>query len=374
MSGRHRKPTTPGISVAKIAFTGAVLGGGGIALAGHASAATDSEWDQVAGCESGGNWAINTGNGYHGGLQFTQGTWAAHGGSEFAPSANLATREQQIAVAERVLATQGRGAWPVCGGGLSGPSPGNVTHPAPVNDGPVNGEPAGRDAPPPDNALPAPVTEPAPPAEPPVELAVVDEPPAEPAAVDAPAPAPAEPAAVAAPTDPASTEAAPGDVHQANAVAQWTPAPREPAPAPVLPVDSAAGGTALQYFQVLSQPGPMLGSANLPANADGLPAAVTAGYGRQLSEGPLAGDPGAGRQRQRCAGRTRATAAAVGRLPGSPPQAGVPRAASGAAASGRLHGPNVSGRNQAEPTHSSVPSAKNWCFHTGNCALMASTS
>ncbi|EUA30231.1 transglycosylase-like domain protein [Mycobacterium xenopi 4042] len=109
MSGRHRKPTTSSVSVAKLAFTGAVIGGGGVALAGHAAAATDGEWDRVARCESGGNWSINTGNGYQGGLQFTQGTWAAHGGGQYAPSANLATREQQIAVAERVLATQGRG-------------------------------------------------------------------------------------------------------------------------------------------------------------------------------------------------------------------------------------------------------------------------
>ncbi|MGA8547165.1 MAG: transglycosylase family protein, partial [Mycobacterium sp.] len=113
MSGRHRKPTTSNINVAKLAFTGAVIGGGGIALAGHASAATDEQWDAVAGCEAGGNWTINTGNGYHGGLQFSQGTWAAHGGGQFAASANQASREQQIAVAERVLATQGRGAWPV---------------------------------------------------------------------------------------------------------------------------------------------------------------------------------------------------------------------------------------------------------------------
>src|SRR5246127_1655332 len=126
MSARHRKPTTSSISVAKLAFTGAVLGGGGIALAGHASAATDEQWDAVAGCESGGNWAINTGNGYHGGLQFSQGTWAAHGGGEFAPSANQAPRGQQIAVAERVLATQGRGAWPVCGHGLGAAPPRNV--------------------------------------------------------------------------------------------------------------------------------------------------------------------------------------------------------------------------------------------------------
>src|ERR1700741_4881265 len=123
MSGRHRKPTSSNISVAKIAFTGAVLGGGSIALAGQAAAATDGEWDQVARCESGGNWGINTGNGFYGGVQFTASTWASHGGGQYAPSAELATRDQQIAVAERVLATQGRGAWPVCGGPLSGPAP-----------------------------------------------------------------------------------------------------------------------------------------------------------------------------------------------------------------------------------------------------------
>lgn len=66
-------------------------------------------------CESSGNWSINTGNGYHGGLQFAPSTWTGHGGGEFAPSADQATREQQIIVAERVLATQGIGAWPVCG-------------------------------------------------------------------------------------------------------------------------------------------------------------------------------------------------------------------------------------------------------------------
>src|ERR1700751_1714687 len=138
MSARHRRPTTSSISVAKLAFTGAVIGGGGMALAGHASAATDEQWDAVAGCESGGNWGINTGNGYHGGLQFSQGTWAAHGGGEFATSANQATREQQIAFAERVLATQGRGPWPVCGRGLSAATPRNVVAdaPAPAPDAP----------------------------------------------------------------------------------------------------------------------------------------------------------------------------------------------------------------------------------------------
>ncbi len=123
MAGRHRTPTTSSITVAKVALTGAVIGVIGTGFAGQAHAATDAEWDRVASCESSGNWAINTGNGYHGGLQFAPGTWSGHGGGEFAPAANLATREEQIAVAERVLANQGKGAWPVCGRGLSGPTP-----------------------------------------------------------------------------------------------------------------------------------------------------------------------------------------------------------------------------------------------------------
>ena len=123
MAGRHRKPTTSTVNVAKIALTGAAIGGVFIGGAAGASAATDAEWDRVASCESSGNWAINTGNGYHGGLQFAPSTWSGHGGGEFAPAANLATREEQIAVAERVLANQGKGAWPVCGRGLSGPTP-----------------------------------------------------------------------------------------------------------------------------------------------------------------------------------------------------------------------------------------------------------
>ncbi|MCV7353173.1 transglycosylase family protein [Mycobacterium parmense] len=69
-------------------------------------------WDAIAQCESGGNWGINTGNGYQGGLQFTSSTWHANGGSG---SANNASREEQIRVAENVLHSQGIGAWPVCG-------------------------------------------------------------------------------------------------------------------------------------------------------------------------------------------------------------------------------------------------------------------
>lgn len=71
-------------------------------------------WDSLAQCESGGNWSINTGNGYQGGLQFSPSTWLGYGGGEYAPAAHLATREQQIDIATRVQAGQGWGAWPAC--------------------------------------------------------------------------------------------------------------------------------------------------------------------------------------------------------------------------------------------------------------------
>ncbi|AWT25682.1 resuscitation-promoting factor [Corynebacterium provencense] len=78
------------------------------------SVAGGSVWDSLAQCEAGGNWATNTGNGFSGGLQFTPSTWAAYGGTAYAPEAHMATREQQIAVAEKVQASQGWGAWPAC--------------------------------------------------------------------------------------------------------------------------------------------------------------------------------------------------------------------------------------------------------------------
>lgn len=74
----------------------------------------NSIWDDLAWCESGGNWSINTGNGYSGGLQFLHSSWRAYGGREFAPLAYQATREQQIVVAERILDDVGWGAWPAC--------------------------------------------------------------------------------------------------------------------------------------------------------------------------------------------------------------------------------------------------------------------
>jgi len=73
-------------------------------------------WDSLAGCEAGGNWAINTGNGFFGGVQFDQGTWEANGGLRYAPRADMATREEQIAIAEVTRQRQGWGAWPVCSG------------------------------------------------------------------------------------------------------------------------------------------------------------------------------------------------------------------------------------------------------------------
>jgi resuscitation-promoting factor RpfA len=107
---------------------GAVVLGGAAAvslgvLAAPASAAAPNNWDAVAQCESSGNWAINTGNGYYGGLQFSQSTWAAFGGTEYAPRADLATKAQQIAVAERTLDAQGPGAWPSCGKALNPSAP-----------------------------------------------------------------------------------------------------------------------------------------------------------------------------------------------------------------------------------------------------------
>ncbi len=86
---------------------------GALALgSGTAAAETGVNWDAIAKCESGGNWAINTGNGYYGGLQFSPATWKSNGGVGMP---HQASREEQIRIAENVLRTQGIGAWPSCG-------------------------------------------------------------------------------------------------------------------------------------------------------------------------------------------------------------------------------------------------------------------
>lgn len=115
LRGRHRRYQPNRINRASLTVT---AGGAGMALpligTGVAHAADTDTWNKVAACESSNNWSINTGNGYYGGLQFTQSTWEAYGGKAYAQRADLATRDQQIAVAEKVLKGQGPGAWPVC--------------------------------------------------------------------------------------------------------------------------------------------------------------------------------------------------------------------------------------------------------------------
>src|SRR6476646_114920 len=109
---RPRTPSKARTLALRGATVGVVAGAAALGLgAGTASAAPDSTWDAVAQCESSGNWSINTGNGFYWGLQFTQSTWAAYGGTEYASRADLATKAQQIAVAEKTLAGQGWGAW-----------------------------------------------------------------------------------------------------------------------------------------------------------------------------------------------------------------------------------------------------------------------
>jgi resuscitation-promoting factor RpfA len=132
-------------TAARRGVTLAAVSAAGLALsATAANAAPASTWDALAQCESGGNWAINTGNGFSGGLQFTPQTWAGFGGTG---SPENASRAQQIAVAERVQATQGWGAWPACAAklGLSGgggaPAPQIQPQSAPVQAAPVQAAP-----------------------------------------------------------------------------------------------------------------------------------------------------------------------------------------------------------------------------------------
>ncbi|WP_128375582.1 transglycosylase family protein [Streptomyces cavernae] len=120
-----RKTRTKNATTAALA--GAVLLAplGVLAATGNAAAADGGVWDRIAKCESGGNWHINTGNGYYGGLQFSASTWRAFGGGAYAARADQASKQQQIAVATKVQRSQGWGAWPVCSAraGASGSAP-----------------------------------------------------------------------------------------------------------------------------------------------------------------------------------------------------------------------------------------------------------
>ncbi|RRO20578.1 LysM peptidoglycan-binding domain-containing protein [Saccharopolyspora rhizosphaerae] len=111
--GKHRKVSNTRRNFTRAALAGAVVAAP-FAMTAPANAASESTWDAVAQCESGGNWSTSTGNGYYGGLQFNQSTWSAYGGTEYGSNAAQASKSQQIAVAERVLQAQGPNAWPSC--------------------------------------------------------------------------------------------------------------------------------------------------------------------------------------------------------------------------------------------------------------------
>jgi hypothetical protein len=144
---KHRAPryvrTRRALSGGAVA-AGATAVGLGV-MTGPAQAATTHDWSGVAQCESSGNWSINTGNGFYGGLQFTPSTWAGFGGTAYAPRADMATPAQQVAVAEKVLAVQGIGAWPVCGQHLTGGATSAAV--APVQAAPAATAPAAAPAP-----------------------------------------------------------------------------------------------------------------------------------------------------------------------------------------------------------------------------------
>ncbi|MFE1290470.1 transglycosylase family protein [Streptomyces sp. NPDC058751] len=113
-NGRHRRPRQAPALIVAAGVTGSAIAIPLLAAA-SASAADGNTWDKVAQCESGGAWSSDQGNGYYGGLQLDQENWETHGGLEYAPSPDQASRSQQIAVAEKVFADTGLAAWPTCG-------------------------------------------------------------------------------------------------------------------------------------------------------------------------------------------------------------------------------------------------------------------
>ncbi|MEU9375585.1 transglycosylase family protein [Streptomyces sp. NPDC048255] len=170
-NGRHRRPRQVPALVVTAGVTGSALALPLLAAT-NATAADTSTWDKVAECESGGTWSANFGSGAYGGLQFTQEQWQSAGGLDFAERPDLASRSQQIAVAERVLASQGPQAWPLCAAsaGLTqqGPAP-EVDPGLPGGSGPVAPSPsrpddvvppAGQGAPATDFGAPTPVPSP----------------------------------------------------------------------------------------------------------------------------------------------------------------------------------------------------------------------
>ncbi|NEC84148.1 transglycosylase family protein, partial [Streptomyces sp. SID7958] len=113
-NGRHRRPRQAPAFVVAAGVTGSAIALPLLA-AGSASAADGKTWDRIAECETGGSWSENSGNGYYGGLQMSQEKWEQYGGLEYAASADLASRRQQIEIADKALAAEGVGDWATCG-------------------------------------------------------------------------------------------------------------------------------------------------------------------------------------------------------------------------------------------------------------------
>ncbi|MFG2560520.1 transglycosylase family protein [Streptomyces sp. NPDC048496] len=150
-NGRHRRPRQAPAIVVAAGVTGSAIAIPLLGAAG-AHAADATTWDRVAECESGGMWSADLGNGFYGGLQFSQDAWKAYGGEAYAARADLASRAQQIAVAEKVLEDQGPKAWPSCSGisGLTedgvlpGVDPGIVPSAEPAKGGDASEAPSAK--------------------------------------------------------------------------------------------------------------------------------------------------------------------------------------------------------------------------------------
>jgi hypothetical protein len=369
--GRHRKPSTTGNTIAKTALAGAVVSAP-LVTAGQAQAAPDNVWDRVAQCESGGNWGISTGNGFQGGLQFTQSTWRSFGGSQFASTANRASREEQIVIAEKVLAGQGWNAWPVCsrkaGARGSSATQRTVAVKAPAKAHPAKPSPRlgtrahGTDRPAetpavpvipaprqPSEQLPAvrPAVQPPAPAAPPALaplLAAATQPDAKPAPALTALPQAHRPADTAAPgvvlaaAPPAIEKAAPAPVpaparaaqDQARALAPAAQAPVAAAPAPVAAAPAPSAPTAVAPAPVAAAPAPVAAPAPAepkhaaaapapagPKHAAPAPVAAPAPAGpKHAAPAPVAGTPGAGHTYLVRPGDTLSGIATAQRVPG----------------------------------------------------------
>ena len=211
-NGRHRRPRQAPALVVAAGVTGSAIALPLLAATG-ANAADANTWNQVAACESGGMWSADFGNGLYGGLQFSQATWEAYGGTDYAQRADLASRAQQIAVAEQVLAAKGPEAFANCGSG-AGLTKGG---------GSANVDPGA-----PDTSTGTPTPAPATPTAPPTK------------APDAPAPSGSTPAT---PTPGATKPSDPAKSPTPSASTPASPGKHRGAPSPEESAGTAPGGT-----------------------------------------------------------------------------------------------------------------------------------